>query len=452
MRTMRLLAAFLVLAGASPRAWADSAAGASSFDFLTIDANARAVGLGGAYTALATDSNALLYNPAGLARVDNYEATFMHNEYVQGLSQEYVGFASKQGWGLSMNYLDFGSINRTTLSQPGGTGSTFGLNDFALSGGYGRALTPSLSLGGGAKLIRETIDTTQANGVAFDAGALYSVEQMKGLTFGASILNMGPNVKFASHSERLPMLWRLGTAYAFPAFKMDNTFALDVTRETADKVRMGFGLESVYDKMIAFRLGFTTRNDAGVGITAGVGWIWKTLSIDYAIAPLGTLGISNRVSATIRWGGAPPKAAAPAVESGSTPATPENHFISAQKLIEAGDLKAATTELDAAAALLAPDDRLRVLYHERMGTIARFNGDIPRAKYSYAEAMNLASKLGMSDPVVADAYTGFGLCLVAEGDTAQAVKFFRKALEVGASARTKRLLKDQLTRLQSANP
>ncbi|MBI3553850.1 MAG: tetratricopeptide repeat protein [Elusimicrobia bacterium] len=444
-----------IVAAASP-AWADSAAGASSFDFLTIDANARAVGMGGAYTALASDSNALLYNPAGLARVDGYEATFMHNVYAQGLSQEYVGFAAKQGWGLSLNYLDFGSINRTTLSQPGGTGSSFGVNDFALAGSYARAVTEDLSLGAGAKLLRETLDSTQANGFALDVGALYRVRQLKGLSFGASVLNMGPDVRFASHDEKLPLLWRLGTGFSFPAFKNDNTLALDVTRERADRIRMGFGIESVYDQFMAFRFGFTTRNDAGVGITAGVGWIWKALSVDYAISPLGSLGISNRVSATVRWGGAarsPGHAARPeGIEGISDAKTPEGHFVFAQKLIEGSHFTGAKAELAAALSQLGPDDRLRVLYYERMGTIARFEGDIPAAKYSYAEAMKLSGTLGMSDPVVADAYTGFGLCLVAQGDTAQAVKFFRKALEVGASPRTVHVVQDQLKQLRSTTP
>jgi len=454
MKTTRWLLTAALAAGLARPAGADTSAGASAFDFLSIDANARAVGMAGAYTSLASDSNALLYNPAGLGRIRAHEATFMHNAYNQGLSQEYLSFAAKQGWGLSMNYLSFGSINRTTLSEPGGTGTTFGVNDFAFSGGYGRSVTQDLSLGAGAKLLRETIDTTQANAFALDIGALYSVAQLPGLDFGASVLNMGADAKFGSHNEKLPLLWRVGGSYAFAAFKNDNTIALDLTRERADEVRMGFGVESVYDKFLAVRLWFTTRSDAGIGLTAGLGWIWKSLSIDYAIVPLGSVGLSNRISATFRWGAAPAPAPDPAHAgrdlSAPAPGTdsPEGRFMRAQRLMEAKNFAAAKKELAAASGMLRPDDRLLVLYHERMGTIARYENDIPQAKYSYAEAMKIAAALGISDSVVADTYTGFGLCLVAEGNHTLAVKFFQKALEVGASPRTSRVVDDQLKHLK----
>ncbi|MEQ1920666.1 MAG: hypothetical protein ABL955_15865, partial [Elusimicrobiota bacterium] len=86
----RLTTALLLAALAATTARAQSSAGADAFDFLRLDANARAVGMGGAYTALATDSNALLYNPAGLARVRSSEATFMHNPYALGVGQQYI--------------------------------------------------------------------------------------------------------------------------------------------------------------------------------------------------------------------------------------------------------------------------------------------------------------------------------------------------------------------------
>ena len=50
------------------------------------------------------------------------------------------------------------------------------------------------------------------------------------------------------------------------------------------------------------RLGFNSRNDAGPGITAGVGWAQPNFSIDYALVPFGDLGAAHRISATVRWG------------------------------------------------------------------------------------------------------------------------------------------------------
>ena len=95
---MRPLAAAALLAAM----WPNEAhcAGAEPFNFLFMDSNARATGLGGAYTALAADANALWYNPAGLARVRRYEATFMHNEHVEGITQEFVGFAAPKAGAL----------------------------------------------------------------------------------------------------------------------------------------------------------------------------------------------------------------------------------------------------------------------------------------------------------------------------------------------------------------
>ena len=105
-----------------PRAALAGSAGADPFNFLFLDANARPVGLGGAYTSLATDANALLYNPAGLAKVPRHEATFMHNSYMQGINQEYLAYANPAGWGAELNYLGFGTVPRTTTANPDGAG------------------------------------------------------------------------------------------------------------------------------------------------------------------------------------------------------------------------------------------------------------------------------------------------------------------------------------------
>jgi hypothetical protein len=53
---------------------------------------------------------------------------------------------------------------------------------------------------------------------------------------------------------------------------------------------------------MSLRLGFGTRNDAGPGITAGVGWALRDFDLDYAFVPYGDLGVSHRLSVTWRFG------------------------------------------------------------------------------------------------------------------------------------------------------
>ena len=81
---------------------------------------------------------------------------------------------------------------QTTISNPDngtGLGST-GLTDMALSAGYGRAVTESLSLGAGVKYIREAIADATGQAAALDLGALYAVPQVKGLSVGAAVQNI----------------------------------------------------------------------------------------------------------------------------------------------------------------------------------------------------------------------------------------------------------------------
>lgn len=84
--------------------------------------------------------------------------------------------------------------------------------------------------------------------------------------------------------------------------------------------RLGVGLEAKPLKAFALRLGFDGRNDAGPGLTAGLGAGGEGLWADYAFVPFGELGSAHRVSLTLRWGGA---AAPAAVRSSAGRARPD---------------------------------------------------------------------------------------------------------------------------------
>ena len=299
---MAVVLAILLGAGTAS---AEGAAGAEPFNFLFLDANARAVALGGAYTALAMDANALLYNPAGLGRIEHNEATFMHNSYAAGIFQEYGAYVSPKGWGVNFNYLNSGSVANTTMSNPGGAGlGETELYDLVCSGGYGRSFGDSLSLGVGVKYIRETISGIAGAGVAADFGVLYAVPPLPGLTLGAALQNVGPTVKFESETQNLPLNLRGGAAYCFNAVGQQSALSFDVSKERTSSPVFAAGVETILVKALPIRLGFTTNNSVGLGLTAGVGWMHKDLALDYAFVPYGALGNAHRASITWRWGAA----------------------------------------------------------------------------------------------------------------------------------------------------
>ncbi|MDD5304131.1 MAG: PorV/PorQ family protein [Elusimicrobia bacterium] len=426
MNAFTALSAAFLLAAAAVAAHAGAAAGAESFDFLLFDPSARAAGLGGAYTALASDANALFYNPAGLGRIKAHEVTFMHNRYVEGLTQEYAGLATRQGWGLNVNRLDFGGISRTRVESPDGGLGSAGLTDMALSGGYGRALSESLSVGAGAKFIRETLDGVSAGGFAVDAGVLAAVSSLPGLTLGAALLNAGPGVRFQSRRESLPLLGRAGAAFSFRTNKTENTAAFDATKARTDTVRVGIGVETIFEKLLALRLGFSDRGDAGLGLACGVGFLWKALAVDFAFVPFGDLGSVNRLSLTFRWGNEA-KRDSPRAERRSSPADPE----------------APPTQRKEAAPAPSGNEKLRlVLDNEKRGRNALNGCDCAKAKSFFAEAIAAASAGGLKDPVVADAYAGMGRCLLEDGKIDDASKFFKAFVE-GPSPETERLVREE---------
>lgn len=469
MRTLALVVSLAGLLGPGSRAWAASA-GAEPYNFLFLDADARAVALGGAYTALADDANALLYNPGGLGLLNGHEATFMHNQFVDDLTQEYGGAAfDLKDWGgagLNVNYLSFNRIAKTRYDLPDGTGlGEFGLSDLAVSLGYGYRVLENLGVGLSYKYLREVIDNLAAGGHAADLGVMY--RPVQALTLGFSAQNLGPPVRFQGPKEELPVNFRWGGAYRFDLAGFRNTFSADLTKARSGKAVVNGGLESFLLAMMPIRVGYSSRNDAGPGITGGIGWLHRGMRIDYAFVPYGDLGFGHRVSASFRWGGTEeqpsrrPTSPAPAPEERSSveesrekapakpkPMSPERHFAKAEEYILERSYLDAKAELHAAAKALPDDDERRILYYERLGRVSLLQGELAKAKTSFSEALRLAVRQDRSGADVANAYAGMGECLAKENNLSYAVKFFSKALEAKPSPKTRKFVQEQLRLLQ----
>lgn len=452
--------ALALAALAAGRAASAGSAGGEPFDFLSMDAGGRPVAMGGAYTALAQDSEALVYNPASLGRTDRYETTFMHNQHLAGVTQEYVGFASPRGWGAQVNYLSFGRVARTTVSSPDGTGGSFGISDLAVGAGYGRELAPGLRAGAAGKILRETVDNISASGYAVDFGALWSVPgPERTWTFGAALQNLGPSVRFQGASQHLPWTLRLGAGRELTALGNPSAVAFDLLKERSESPSVAFGAESWIAPAFAVRLGYSGRYDAGPGITAGFGWRRREFRFDYAITPLGELGSAHRLSATVRWGGKDSEGLVPGqgvvsetllqrVDRSTTSAEADRRLAAVAEFVKLELTPQAEKELADVAPLLEPDDPRRVQRLQLLGDLHRRQTRLREAKAAYTEALTLAIRLGLRNVYAADAYAGMGHCLVAEKNDDLALRFFEKALETGASGETAKGVQAELARLR----
>lgn len=468
MRARAPLAAVLCAASALPAA--AGGAGGESFNFLLLDADARAVAMGGAYTALATDANALLYNPAGLGFLQEHDASFMANRYAQGVTQEYLAFAARQGWGVNLIHLSFGELERTTVAKPEPAGS-FGITDLGLGVGYGRKLAPAVGVGAGLKFLHESIDNVAASGFALDLGTLYMVPGVRGLALGGAIRNIGPPVRFQSEASDLPLDVRLGGAYRYLIFDRPAAAALDLSKGRRSDPVIGVGFEwTAAEGRLPLRLGFNTRNDAGTGVTVGFGWVHEQrFRFQYAFVPLGELGAAHRVSIGLRWGDprekevpelilpsaaeSPGEEAAPARPEaremyGLRRPTAESHFAKAEEAIAKGAFLDARRALQDASVLLAENDGRWVYYFERLGYVYYSERVRANAILAYEQAFRQAARLSMSGRHLADAYAGIAYCHIDEGRPAEAAQYLRKALEAGPAEAPATLIRAKLAEIE----
>lgn len=298
-----LIGTILTAAGALSHA-----AGKTTAEFLKLGAGARAGALGGAYSSVADDPSALYWNPAALTQAQGHQATFMHALYIESSFFDYLAYShsleDRGTLGIGVQYFSAGSIPQT--DETGSETGSFTPNDMAVSLGYGLKFDSlaGLSLGANAKFIQSKI-IDSANTGAMDLGLLSPSLINEKLKFGFSLSNLGGKMEFGTVSESLPLIIRFGSSLKI----LDSwTASLDVEAPQSDKTSLGLGTEcriSLGENSLAVRLGVNSKTMGEIGgltgFAFGLGWKTQALSVDYAIAPLGNLGMNHRVSLGVRF-------------------------------------------------------------------------------------------------------------------------------------------------------
>ena len=282
--------------------WASS--GTEGASFLDIPVGATPTGLGSAYTAIANDAYAPVWNPAGLGQLDSVQVTGTHLSYLESLHYEFLSAAipfhgSDEGIGASVQYLGSGNIDgRDNVGNATGNfSSTFAAYSLA----YGHKISDGLSLGVTGKAITESISDASADAYAVDLGGLYRKDEH--WAFGSTLTNVGTAIKFVNQSDPLPLAFHLGTVYD-PTLSW--RLALEGVYRESGLASAQMGVEWKYADMFSIRGGYNTSHvqglSGGSGITAGLSLFFMGQEFSYAWTPYGDLGNTNYFSLTFRFG------------------------------------------------------------------------------------------------------------------------------------------------------
>jgi len=192
-----ILASFNVEAGNKDRS---GQAGASE---LLINPWAKSSGWGGVNIANVNGLEAMFNNVAGIAFTSQTELIFAYTDWLKGADIKLMNFGltqrvSESGvFGLSIQSMNFGEIDVTTIELPEGGIGQFSPRYMTISLGFGKAFSNTIYGGLNLKIINEAIADMTAQGVAIDAGIQYVTGIQENIKFGISLRNVGPKMKYS---------------------------------------------------------------------------------------------------------------------------------------------------------------------------------------------------------------------------------------------------------------
>jgi len=146
--------------------------------FLRMGVGARALGMGGAYVAVADDATAGYWNPAGLSSVGKFSFSSMIAANM-GEDRKY-NYLSVAGGNfrfgtIGFSWLNAGTSDIASYSSDGVREADFSANDHAFLFSWGNNMATDLSFGVTAKVVYQKIDDFSKTGVGFDVGVLYNI-------------------------------------------------------------------------------------------------------------------------------------------------------------------------------------------------------------------------------------------------------------------------------------
>ena len=272
--------------------------------FLRIGAGARALGMGSAFTAIADDHSACVYNPAGVALIEGREVGLSYAFMSFDRRLGFVGFVTelKPNGGLGLGWINAGDSKidgRDTDGQPTGDLS---YSDNAFFFSFAQQIGKYGAVGIGMRYLYQKLVDQTAKGFGIDAGARLHI--MPDLWIGAVVQNINAKYEWntaywereTNTEDEVPINFRIGSAYRLLNDKL--LWAIDIGKNLEQNVDVFTGGEYLLNDQFSLRVGFRDGE-----ITAGGSFLqfvqWGDMRLDYTfLAHMRGLGSTHLFS----WG------------------------------------------------------------------------------------------------------------------------------------------------------
>ena len=288
--------------------WAVLAGSATSAASRQSDVGVRAIGMGGAFSAVASDATAIRWNPAAIAALQRQELSgSLADRFGLGLDESYLAYvlpmSERQALGLDWFHRGFDDVS-------GGLGLQSSHNMLSLAYGHRngsarlRPYIGNASVGVVAKWLDQSTEldgrsVMSASGVGFDIGLLYPLPHK--LRFGFAVQDLGGTA--VEHDSGLnetlyDSRWRAGLAWK-------PVEGLTVATDVDDHLRLG--VEYWVQGLLALRAGVRTELDTpdsrGDATTAsfGFGVQYRFARIDYAYERHPVLDATHYTSVSLAY-------------------------------------------------------------------------------------------------------------------------------------------------------
>lgn len=319
-KVLTVIATLLVCLSAANASDISESAGTSAGAFLKLGTGApEAQAMGNAFTALSYGTQALFWNPAGIATSTTREVQVSHQQWFEGVGDSAIGYLQPIGKtvvGGTLRYLRLRDVDfRNEWGIPYDyTGDV--MQDFVATVSVARTFFTILDLGATARYINENNFDVRHVNASFDLGAklrLFNNKVMLGL--------MGQNL---GDKDDVPTAVKGGVAFNTKYF----TIAGEIEDYVDDKTRYGVGLaihmpeEIVQVASFDLRVGYYNRENTGYGedgdlsekiglentskISLGFGFYSNEVfgygvGLDYAMRPSGALGTAHQIAVRLQF-------------------------------------------------------------------------------------------------------------------------------------------------------